>query len=227
MSSTISSWTSVGWAAIGAVFTGAIFLLTLLQALRPTLFPGVNIPKEVKDLLNDADFGKIRDDLEALRRDVEALMTTVVPAGEAPAETLRDILASTRDETRAMREALTGLASALTVAYADLAPALTAFTDEVRAMRGASTDLVGEMTAARGEVGAMREDVKGLKADVATLVNALPEISSELRLLRTDISKIQRAGSLPCDPIWANRALAKLPAREGIRRHFQTMPAMV
>ncbi|KAK0760039.1 hypothetical protein N5P37_007118 [Trichoderma harzianum] len=166
-----------------------------LKAGSPS-FPGGKIPKEVISLLHGANFGNIRDNLEALRRDAGASMTAE-PAGEAPAETLRDILASTRDETRAMRETLTGLASALTAAYADLAPALTAFTDEVRAMRGASTDLVGEMTAVRGEVGAMREDVKGLKADVATLVNALPEVSSELRLLRTDISKIQRAGNSP------------------------------
>ncbi|KAF3076829.1 hypothetical protein CFAM422_000673 [Trichoderma lentiforme] len=196
MFSTIFSSTSVDWAVIGGVFTGAIFLLTLLQALKPHLFPTSKIPKEVKNLLNDANFGNIRDNLEALRRDAGASMTAE-PAGEAPAETLRDILASTRDETRAMRETLTGLASALTAAYADLAPALTAFNDEVRAMRAASTDLVGEMTAVRGEVGAMREYVKGLKADVATLVNALPEVSSELRLLRTDISKIQRAGNSP------------------------------
>ncbi|UKZ71701.1 uncharacterized protein TrAtP1_012650 [Trichoderma atroviride] len=196
MSSTISSWTSVGWTAIGVVFTGAIFLLALLQACKPTLFPVGKFSKEVKDLLNDASFGKIRDDLEAMKRNVEASMTAV-PAGEAPAETLRDIVTSTRDETRAMREALTGLASALTAAYADLAPALTAFTDEVRAMSRASTDLVGEMTAVRGEVCAMREDVKRSKADVATSVNAPPEVSSELRRLRTDDSKIQRAGNSP------------------------------
>lgn len=62
---------------------------------------------------------------------------TAVPAVEASAETLRDILTSTRDEVRAMKGALTDLASVLTAASADLAPVLTAFTDEVRAMRGA------------------------------------------------------------------------------------------
>jgi polyhydroxyalkanoate synthesis regulator phasin len=194
MSSTISSWTSVGWTAIGAVFTGAVVLLSLFRAFRPNSFPPLQDLKDIKDILGDATIEKIRDDLEAMKGNVEALMTAV-PAVEA--ETLRDILTSTRDEVRAMKGVLTDLASVLTAASADLAPVLTAFTDEVRAMRGASTDLVGEMTAARGEVDAMREDVQGLRADVATSVNALPEISSELRLLRTDVSKIQRAGNSP------------------------------
>ncbi|KAL7921528.1 hypothetical protein ACQKWADRAFT_313870 [Trichoderma austrokoningii] len=142
-------------------------------------------PKDVLDILNKANIGKIRDDLEALKRNVEALMTAVA-AEEALAETLRDILTSTRDESRAMREALTGLVSAL-----------TALADDVRAMRGASTDLIGQMTATRGEVGAMREKVQGQIADVATSVNTMCDAFSDLRLLRTDVSKIQRAGDSP------------------------------
>ncbi|KAM0515016.1 hypothetical protein ACHAPE_006338 [Trichoderma viride] len=196
MSSTISSWISVSWTAIGAVFTGAILLLSLFRAFRPNSFPHLQDLEDIKGILKNANIEKIRGDLEAMKSNVEALMTAV-PAVEASAETLRDILASARDEVRGMGEAFTGQASVLTAASADLASALTAFIDEVRAMRGTSTDLIDEMTAARGEVGAIREDVKGLRAGVATSVNALPEISSELRLLRTDGSKIQRAGNSP------------------------------
>ncbi|PNP37982.1 hypothetical protein TGAMA5MH_10081 [Trichoderma gamsii] len=195
MTSTTSYWISVCWTAAGIFLSGAILLLALPWALL-ALFPGPRLPEDVIDILNNADIGKIQDDLEALMRAVEALMTAV-PAGEASAETLRDILASTRDEVRGMGEAFTGLASVLTAASADRASVLASFTDEVRAMMGASTDLVGELTAIRSEVGAMREEVQRLRTVVATLVNALSEASSELRLLRIDVSEIQRAGNSP------------------------------
>lgn len=145
-------------------------MLVLFRAFRPNSFPSPDQgPKDIRDILKKANIGKIRDDLEAMKKDVGVLMTAVVPAGEASAETLRDILTSTRDEARAMRATFTGLASAL-----------TSFTDEVRAMRATSTDLVGEMTATRDEVGAIREEVQRLRAVVATLVIALFVASSEL-----------------------------------------------